>query len=64
VAGFTVEEAQQLIHRGLILDALLDGVLLWGDGALLASLQERAQQHLSRYDLRKTLWGYFKRRIA
>lgn len=64
VVGFTVREAQELIHRGLILDALLDGVLLWGDKVLLESLQERAQQHLSRYNLRKTPWGYFKREAA
>ena len=57
VVGFTVEEAQELIHRGLILDALLDGVLLWGERALLESLQERARQHLSKYNLRKTPWG-------
>lgn len=61
VVAFTVREAQELIHRGLILDALLDGVLVWGEEALLKSLQERARQHLVRYSLRKTPWGYFRR---
>ena len=64
VVGFTVEEAQELIHRGLILDALLDGVLLWGEEALLGSLQERAERHLLKYNLRKTPWGYFRRGAA
>jgi len=64
VVGFTVKEAQELIHRGLILDALLDGVLLWGEETLCESLQERAQQHLLKYDLRKTPWGYYRRRGA
>lgn len=61
VIAFTPEELAQVLHRGLVLDALLDGVLLWGDERSFTQWRGQGQAYIESQGLRKTPWGYFKR---
>ncbi|MBC8447230.1 MAG: nucleotidyltransferase domain-containing protein [Chloroflexi bacterium] len=56
VLGFTVEELEACLHRGLILDALLDGVTLVGN---IKDWCERASAYLAESGLVRTPYGYF-----
>jgi len=60
VVAFTPTELGQVLHRGLILDALLDGVLLYGDERAFRDWQQRARTHVREHGLHKTPWGYFR----
>ena len=57
VLGFTVKELEANLHRGLILDALLDGMALVGD---IEDWRQRAVTHLAEAKLVRTPYGYFK----
>lgn len=61
IVAFSTEEVNRLLHRGLILDALLDGQLLLGDGQIYAQLKRKAEEYLREKGLVKTEWGYFKK---
>ncbi len=56
IIGFTPNEIINNIHRGLILDALLVGVVLFGD---ISIFRQKAKQHLEKYNLQRTPYGYF-----
>ena len=58
VIGFTVDETRKLIHREIILNALLEGKLLWGDENLFKELKTLAEHYLKRKKLKKMPWGY------
>lgn len=58
VLGFTEGELLACLHRGLILDALLDGHPLVGS---METWQERARRHLRENDLVRTHFGYVRR---
>lgn len=60
VIAFSPEELAQVLHRGLVLDALLDGVILRGDARAFAVWRRRARAYVESQGLRKTPWGYFK----
>jgi len=61
IVAFSTQEVNRLLHRGLILDALLDGQLLLGDGQIYAQLKRKAEEYLREKGLVKTEWGYFKK---
>lgn len=61
VIAFSPEELPQVLHRGLVLDALLDGIFLWGDEEALTAWRERGRAYIESQGLQKTPWGYFKR---
>lgn len=61
VIAFSPEELTRVLHRGLVLDALLDGVLLRGNEASFAEWRARGQAYIESQGLQKTPWGYFKR---
>lgn len=56
ILGFTVEELEACLHRGLILDALLDGVALVGS---VEDWRQQALTHLAETNLVRTPYGYF-----
>ncbi len=56
--GFTEEELDACLHRGLILDALLEGRPLTGD---IQAWQQRARQYLQKHGLVKKWFGYVRR---
>jgi len=56
VVGFTEEELLALIHRAMVLDALLDGKALLGD---ISAWRRLAEEHLAKENLIKTPFGYF-----
>ncbi len=58
VLGFTEEELMACLHRGLILDALLEGHPLVGD---LELWRRRARQYLQEHGLVKKWFGYVRR---
>lgn len=60
VVAFTPSELEQILHRGLVLDALLDGFLLRGDEATFRQWREKARQYMKSQGLRRTPWGYFR----
>ncbi|MGC8959041.1 MAG: nucleotidyltransferase domain-containing protein [Chloroflexia bacterium] len=60
VVAFTPSELEQILHRGLVLDALLDGLLLRGDEAAFRQWREKAGRYIERQGLRRTPWGYFR----
>jgi|YNPNPStandDraft_1061719.scaffolds.fasta_scaffold00739_4 predicted nucleotidyltransferase len=60
VVAFNPTELEQVLHRGLILDALLDGRLLRGDEAIFRQWREKACRYIERQGLRRTSWGYFR----
>lgn len=59
VIALTTEEIRHIIHRGLILDALLQGIVLRGDISELASL---ARAYIKKNDLTRTPVGYVHKR--
>ena len=61
VVAFTPDELGRLLYRGLVLDALLEGVLLRGDNAAFQEWRRRAQTYVQDRGLRKTPWGYFRK---
>lgn len=58
VIAFTPSEIIDKMHRGLILDALLQGVVLFGD---VSELKAKAEEHVERYGLKRTDAGYVRR---
>lgn len=56
--AFTPSEVAEKIHRGLILDALLQGVVLYGE---VDDLKSKAQEHVEHYDLVRTEAGYVRK---
>jgi predicted nucleotidyltransferase len=56
--GFTEEELSAFLHRGLILDALLEGRPLVGD---IQTWRRRAQRYLQEHGLVKKWFGYVRR---
>jgi predicted nucleotidyltransferase len=58
VLGFTEAELLACLHRGLTLDALLDGRPLVGS---MKTWQRRARRHLRENDLVRTHFGYVRR---
>ncbi len=60
VIGMTPGEVRDLIYRGLLLDALLDGKELVGDAS---EFRERARTHLEAKGLIRTPAGYVHRTI-
>ncbi len=61
IVAFTQGEVDSLLYRGLILDALLDGILLWGDRELFTQFRKKAQRYIEEKNLLKTSWGYFRK---
>jgi len=58
VLGFTEEEMWACLHRGLVLDALLEGRSLVGD---IGAWRQRARRYLREYGLVKKWFGYVRR---
>ncbi len=59
--GFTEEELLACLHRGLILDALVEGRPLVGD---IEAWRQQAQRYLQEHNLVKTWFGYVRRPAA
>ena len=57
VLGFTEEEMWACLHRGLILDALLEGRSLVGE---IGAWRRRARRYLRRHGLIKKWFGYVR----
>lgn len=55
VIGLTPQEVKLMIHRGLILDALLQGKVLQGD---ISELRDLAHAHIRKEGLVRTAVGY------
>ncbi len=60
VVAFTPTELESVLHRGLVLDALLDGRLLRGNEAVFRQWQEKARRYVESRGLCRTRWGYFR----
>ncbi|MCL5292683.1 MAG: nucleotidyltransferase domain-containing protein [Actinobacteria bacterium] len=58
VIAFTLSEVIERVLRGFVLDALLQGVVLFGD---IGELKARAEEHVERYGLTRTEAGYVRR---
>ncbi len=56
--GFTEAELLACLHRGLILDALLEGKPLVGD---IGAWRQQAKRYLREHNLVKTWFGYVRR---
>jgi predicted nucleotidyltransferase len=61
VIGFRPKEIEEKIHRGLVLDALLLGRVLYGN---VSGLQEKARHFVGEKKLVRTEAGYFREREA
>ena len=58
VLGFRPEEIENTIHRGLVLDALLTGKVLYGD---ISRFKKKAEQFVAEKKLTRTPAGYFRK---
>lgn len=58
IIGLTPDEVITHINRGLILDALLEGIVVYGDAA---NLQLEAERYIQEQNLQRTPNGYFHR---
>lgn len=55
VVGYTESEVRANLHRSLILDAALEGIVLYGDAAWLRAA---ALEYIAEHRLVKREWGY------